>query len=214
MGMQDRGMGSRDRSRGMTVVELLVIVAIVAGGVAVGLFWESTGRGGKAPSGIIPLSVEAAERTMVVAGEVYGYWIQDGTAGGVPVSLPGGSRPEIDALSIPIQLIVGQGPVDMGPVTVEIRYRGAAAVLHRDETGLPGRGSWVVTGKTGVIPLQAADRDDILEEPETFLILVVPPGPLDPGDHVTVAISAPPGIPLVVDRDIPARVSPVTLLSY
>jgi hypothetical protein len=211
--MRDAGTGSRDRSRGLTGLELLVIIAIVAGGVALGLFWESTHRGGKAPSGIIPLSVELAERSMVVAGGIYGYWVQDGTAGGIPVGFPGEPRPGVDAVLVPVQLIVGKEPLDMGSVEVAVRYHGDTTVLTRAESGVPGRSSWAVAGKTGVIPLQDADRDDLLEEPETFQLLVVPPVPLAPGDHVTLTISEAPRMPLVIDRDIPGRVTPVTLLS-
>ena len=212
--MRHRETGSWDRSRGLTVLELLVLVAIVAGGVALGLFWESTHPHGRTPTGIIPYSVKTAERSMVVAGEIYGYRVRDGRAGDIPVGFPPDPRPGIDALSIPVQLIVGQGPLDMSSVGVAVRSRGGTAVLIRDESGLPGRSSWAVAEKAGVMPLQDADPDNLLEEPETFWILVVPPGPLDPGGHVTVTISPVPGIPLVIDRDIPPTVNPVTLLSF
>jgi hypothetical protein len=211
--MKGRETGSRDRGRGLTGLELLVLVAIGAAAVAAGLLWEGQQGAARAPTGTIPLSVATAERTMVVAGETYGYWVRDGMAGEIPVGFPPEPRPGIDAISVPVQLIVGQGPLDMGSVQVMVRYGGSTTVLHRDESGLPGRSSWAVTGKTGVLPLQEADRDDLLEQPESFVILVVPPGPLDPGGHVTVTLSPSPGIPLVINRNIPARVSPVTLLS-
>jgi hypothetical protein len=210
--MKGRETGSRDR--GLTGLELLILVAIVAAAVAAGLYWEGHHGGPRAPSGIIPLSVQTAERAMVVAGETYGYWIQDGKAGEVPVGFTGEDRPGIDAISIPVQLLVGQGSIEMDSLTVGIRSRAGITYLSRDMSGLPGRSSWAVTGKTGVLPLLAADRDDLLDAPETFQILVLPPWPLDPGDHVTVTLAPPPpGIPLVLDRGIPAHVSPVTLLS-
>jgi archaellin len=191
--MKGRGTGSPDRSRGLTGLELLVLIAICGLAIAAGIVWEGHRAGTKTPSGIIPLSVATAERAMVVAGETYGYWVQDGTAGEVPVSIPPDPRPGIDAISIPVQLLVGGSPLDMDSLKVVV--------------------SWAVAGKTGVLPFQDADRDDLLEEPETFQILVLPPGPLDPGDHVTVTLSPPLGIALVVDRDIPGHVTPVTLLS-
>jgi archaellin len=209
--MKGRETGSRDR--GLTGLELLILVAIVAAAVAAGLYWEGHHGGPRAPSGIIPLSVQTAERAMVVAGETYGYWIQDGKAGEVPVGFTGEDRPGIDAISIPVQLLVGGSPLDMDSLKVVVRSRAGTTALPRDESGLPGRSSWAVAGKTGVLPFQDADRDDLLEEPETFQILVLPPGPLDPGDHVTVTLSPPLGIALVVDRDIPGHVTPVTLLS-
>jgi archaellin len=212
--MKGRGTGSRDRSRGLTGLELLILIGICVAAIAAGIVWEGHPKGAKAPSGIIPLSVATAERAMVVAGETYGYWVQDGIAGGIPVAVSGGARPGIDAISVPVQLLVGGSPLDMGTVKVAVRSRAGTRELPRDMSGLPGRSSWAVAGKTAVLPLQKADRDDLLEEPETFQILVLPPGPLDPGDHVTVTLSAPPGIPLVIDRDIPAHVSPVTLLSF
>jgi archaellin len=202
-----------DRGRGLTGLELLILIAVGAAAVAAGLALEEYQGGAKAPSGIIPLSLETAERTMVVAGETYGFWVRDGTAGGIPVSFPQDPRPGVDAISVPIQLLVGQDPIDMNSLRVAVRSRDGTTVLLRDESGRPGRSSWAVTGKTGVLPLQEADRDDLLETPETFQVLVLPPGPLEPGEQVTVTISSPPGIPLVIDRDIPARVSPVTLLS-
>jgi hypothetical protein len=211
--MRDRETGPGDRSRGLTVLELLVLVAIVAGGVALGLFWASTHPRDGTPTGIIPYSIETAGRSLVVAGEIYGYEARDGRAGDIPVSFGPDPVPGIDALLIPVQLIVGQGSFDMGSLGVAVRSREGTAVLARDGSGRPGRSSWAVAGKAGVMPLQAADPDDILEEPETFWILVVPPRPLDPGGHVTVTLSPVPGIPLVIDRDIPARLSPVTLLS-
>jgi hypothetical protein len=211
--MRRRGTGSTDRSRGLTGLELLIIAAIIAGVVAAGFVWENHRGPGKSPTGIIPLSLETAERTMVVAGETYGYWIRDGTAGGIPVSFPPDPGPGIDAISIPVQLLVGRAPVDMSSMRVAVQYAGSTAVLQRNDSGPLGRSSWAVAGKSGVIPLQAANRNDLLEQPETFTILVMPPGPLDPGGRVTVTLSPAPGIPLVVDRNIPADVSPVTLLS-
>jgi archaellin len=211
--MKGRGTGSPDRSRGLTGLELLVLIAICGLAIAAGIVWEGHRAGTKTPSGIIPLSVATAERAMVVAGETYGYWVQDGTAGEVPVSIPPDPRPGIDAISIPVQLLVGGSPLDMDSLKVVVRSRAGTTALPRDESGLPGRSSWAVAGKTGVLPFQDADRDDLLEEPETFQILVLPPGPLDPGDHVTVTLSPPLGIALVVDRDIPGHVTPVTLLS-
>ena len=202
-----------DRGQAITGLELLVLIAIGVVVIAAGLAWEGHQGGAKAPSGIIPLSLETAGRTMVVAGETYGFWVRDGTAGGIPVGFPPDPRPGIDAISIPVQLLVGQDPLDMNSVTVTVRYLGSTAVLTRDATGLPGRSTWAVAGKTGVLPLQEADRDDLLEQPETFQVLVVPPGPLAPGGQVTVVLSPVPGIPLVIDREIPARVTPVTLLS-
>ena len=202
-----------DRDRGLTALELLVLIAIGVVVVAAALAWEGHQGGAKAPSGIIPLSLETAGRTMVVAGETYGFWVRDGTAGGIPVSFPPDPRPGIDAISIPVQLLVGEEPLDMGSLTVTVGYQGSTVVLTRDAIGLPGRSSWAVTGKTGVLPLQEADRDDLLEQPETFQVLVLPPVPLAPGEQVTVTFSPSPGIPLVINREIPARVSPVTLLS-
>jgi len=193
----------------MTGLELLILAAIIAGIVAAGFYWESHRGPRKSPTGIIPLSVETAERTIVVAGETYGYWVQDGTAGGISVNFSPDPGPGIDAISIPVQLIVGQAPVNR----VTVQNGGSTAVLTRENSGPLNRSSWAVAGKSGVIPLQAANRNDLLEQPETFTILVVPPLPLDPGGHVTVTISPAPGIPLVIDRDIPPDVSPVTLLS-
>jgi hypothetical protein len=206
--------GSRDRSRGLTGLGLLVLVAIVAVAVAAGLYWEGHHGGPRTPTGIIPLSVQTAERAMVVAGETCGYWVRDGKAGGVPVGFTGEDQPGIDAISVPVQLLIGQGSIDMDSLTVGIRSRAGITYLSRDRSGLPGRSSWTVAGMRGVLPLQAADRDDLLEAPETFQLLVLPPWSLEPGDHVTVSIAPPlPGIPLVLDRGIPAHVSPVTLLS-
>jgi hypothetical protein len=211
--MKGSGTGSRDRSGGLTGLELLILIGICVLAIVAGIAWEGHRGSTRTPSGIIPLSVEAAEWAMVVAGETYGYWVQDGTAGDVPVNIPPDPRPGIDAIMVPVQLLVGGSPLDMGSLQVAVRSHAGTTVLPRDESGLPGRSSWAVAGKTGVLPLQAADDDDLLEEPETFSILVLPPGPLNPGEQVRVTLQPPLGIPLVVDRNIPAHVSPVTLLS-
>jgi len=133
--MTGRTTGSRDRSRGLTGLELLILVAIVAAAVAGGLYWEKH-RSPRAPTGIIPLSVQSAERAMVVAGEMYGYWVQDGKAGEIPVGFTGGSRAGVDAISIPVQLLVGQGPVDMDSLTVGIQSRAGF------EEGRPTPAGW------------------------------------------------------------------------
>lgn len=201
-----------NRARALTGLEILILAAIVAGVAASALFWE-THHAGRAPQGIIPLSFEPAEKTLVVAGEVYGFWIQDGTAGGIPVAFPKDSLPGIDGISIPVQLLVGSDPLDMGSVRVAIESTGAPVGLQRDDRRPIDRSSWTVAQKSGVLPLHHADEDDLLEPKEMFGILVVPPGPLGPGEHVAITLVPSGGIPLVVNRDIPARVSPVTLLS-
>ena len=205
--------GSTDLSRGLTGLELLILVAICMAAIAGGIAWEGHRGGTKNPSGLIPLSVATAERAMVVSGETYGYWVQDGMAGEIPVALGGESRPVIDAVSVPVQLIVGEGPLNMDTLRVAVGYRGSTETLGRNGTGPPGRSSWAVTGKTGVLPLGKADQDDLLEQPEAFQILVLPSQPLDPGNQVTITLSPPLGIPLVIDRQIPAHVNPITLLS-
>ena len=211
--MKGSRTGSTDLSRGLTGLELLILVTICVAAIAGGIAWEGHRGGAKNPSGIIPLSVATAERAMVVSGETYGYWVQDGMAGEIPVALGGESLPMIDAISVPVQLIVGEGPLDMGSLRVAVGYGGGAETLVRDGTGRPGRSSWAVTGKAGVLPLGKADQDDLLEPPETFQIIVLPSQPLDPGGHVTITLSPPLGISLVIERQIPAHVNPVTLLS-
>jgi hypothetical protein len=211
--MRHEGMRGGYRRQGLTGLEILILVAIVAGVAASALFWETHHGGGKTPEGIIPLSLEPAEKCLVVAGGVYGYWIQDGTAEGIPVAFPMDSRPGIDAILIPIQLLVWSDPLDMGSVRVVMQSRGSPVGLQRDDRRPIARSSWTVAEKTGVLPLHNANGDDLLEPGETFGILVVAPEPLGPGEHVTITLAPSGGIPLVVNRDIPARVSPVTLLS-
>jgi hypothetical protein len=201
-----------NRARALTGLEILILAAIVAGVAASALFWE-TCHAGRAPEGIVPLSLEPAEKTLVVAGEVYGYWIRDGTAGGIPVAFPKDSLPGIDGISIPIQLLVGSDPLDMGSVRMNMQSHGTPVGLQRDDCRPIARSSWTVAWKSGVLPLHHADEDDLLEPGEMFGILVVTPDPLGPGEHVIITLAPSGGIPLVVDRDIPARVSPVTLLS-
>jgi hypothetical protein len=201
-----------DRRSGLTGLEFLILAAIVVGVAASALFWESP-HVSKAPQGIIPLLEGTAQKTLVVAGEVNGYWIQDHSAGGITVAFSGDSRPGIEGISIPIQLLVGSDPLDMGSVKAVIESAGSSAALPRDDRRPLGRPSWTVAWKNGVLPLHNADGDDLLEPGEMFGILVVPPGPLGPGEQVTITLSPSGGIPLVVNRDIPARVSPVTLLS-
>jgi len=202
----------RDRSRGLTMLELLVLVAIAAGGVSLGLFWLSANA--RSPGGVIPGSFQSMGRTLVVAGGVYGYPAVDGTAGGIPVAFPPDTRPGIDGISVPVQLLVGSDPLDMGSVVVTVRSGEGMATLPRDDRRPIGRPAWTVADKSGVLPFHDADRDDLLEPGETFRVLVLPPEPLAPGEHVTVSIAPPRAFPLVVDRDIPARLSPVTALSF
>ena len=202
----------RGRRSGLTGLEFLILATIFAVVAASALFWEPR-HVGKAPGGLIPLSLGPAEKTLVVAGGVYGYWIQDGTAGGIPVAFPGDPLPGIDGILLPIQLLVGSDPLDMGSVSVVVQSRGSPVGLERDDRRPIARSSWTVAQKTGVLPLHKADEDDLLEPQETFGILVVPPGPLGPGERVTITLSPSGGIPLVVNRNIPAGVNPVTLLS-
>jgi hypothetical protein len=196
----------------MTGLEILILAAIFIGAAASALLWE-THHTGRAPQGVIPLFEGTAQKTLVIAGEVNGYWIQDGTAGGIPVSFPRDPRPGIDGISVPVQLLVGSDPLDMGTVSVAIESAGASGVLLRDDRRPVGRSSWTIAWKSGVLPLHHADADDLLEPGEMFGLLVVTPGPLGPGEQVTITLSPAGGIPLVVKRGIPPRVSPVTLLS-
>jgi hypothetical protein len=82
------------------------------------------------------------------------------------------------------------------------------------KTGRPFRQpGWTVINKKGILPVEYADSDEILELYESFEILVCPSKPLPPGSQFLIIVELPGSNRIFLPRSVPATISPVMSLS-
>ncbi len=72
---------------------------------------------------------------------------------------------------------------------------------------------WTVTNKRGILPIEYADDDNILEPYESFEILVYPTTPLPPLSQFLILIQLPDNNKIFLPRTVPGTIYPVMFLN-
>jgi len=72
---------------------------------------------------------------------------------------------------------------------------------------------WTVINKKGILPVEYADSDEILEPYESFEILVCPSKPLPPMSQFLIIVELPGSNRIFLPRSVPATISPIMSLS-
>jgi hypothetical protein len=67
--------------------------------------------------------------------------------------------------------------------------------------------------KKGILPIEYADQDTLLEPYESFEILVYPSTPLPPMSRFLILIQFPDNNKIFLPRSVPATISPVMYLN-
>lgn len=103
--------------------------------------------------------------------------------------------------------------IDIDKITVIFVSQYGSETLSQ-KTGLPlAKPGWMVTRKKGILPIEYADQDSILEAYESFEILVYPSTPLPPMSRFIILIQLPDQTKIFLPRSVPATISPVMYLN-
>jgi hypothetical protein len=155
----------------------------------------------------------------VNAGYVTGYADDLDKIGDTQVSI---SRPDalkMGAVSFRISLnsyrafFKNDMSIDINKITVNfVSPFGSESLLQK--TGRPlTKPGWTVMKKKGILPIEYADQDTLLEPYESFEILVYPSTPLPPMSRFLILIQFPDNKKIFLPRSVPATISPVMYLN-
>lgn len=67
---------------------------------------------------------------------------------------------------------------------------------------------WTISKKTGILPFEYANQNDILEPYESFEILVFPSTPLSPMSRFLILIQLPNNNQIFISRSVPETITP------
>ncbi|MDV2481474.1 hypothetical protein F8E02_05535 [Methanoculleus sp. Wushi-C6] len=193
---------------GLTVLEAVIlgVVALLLAAVAI----HAAAGPAAAPGGLIPLVLGETGDCLVLDGNVYGYALADGSIGGADLRCDRPDPSAMGSLACSVRLFIGDmGSIDMGRATVEVatRERVERLGMTTEMPVLPG--NWTIVRKGHTVPFQEADDDLLLEPGERFDLLVYPSRPLARGEAFRLCITPPGSVPLVVERTVPPRITPV-----
>jgi hypothetical protein len=103
--------------------------------------------------------------------------------------------------------------LDIDKITVNFVSPSGSETLMQ-KTGHPlTKPGWTVVNKKGILPIQYADHDTLLEPYESFEILVYPSTPLPPMSRFLIVIQLPDENKIFLSRSVPATISPIMHLN-
>lgn len=174
-------MQKRDE-RAVTVLELIVFVSVLL--IAVYLVFVfftgqhaagSTGGSG----GVLPAVVGGTGKTLRVVGSALAFSAIDDNPSDVHAAYPVPNPARMGSLKANVALLIGDsGGVDFDRVSLVWISNGTAETIPRKDTAPLVCPGWTIAGKYGLIPLESANSNNILESGEQFEIFICPQTPL------------------------------------
>jgi hypothetical protein len=153
--------------------------------------------------------------SVITDGGLTGYADHAGMFGTVRVENPRPSPAELGAVQIPLRLAsvrlsweTGSG-ADLGNATVVLTGPSGTETLPRSGSSVLKKPAWAIVQKGSTLPGQTANRNDLLEPNERFVLFVLPPHPIPPGTPFTIRIAIPDEDPVTLVRIVPDPVTPV-----
>lgn len=89
---------------------------------------------------------------------------------------------------------------------------GSETLLQQSGVSLTKPG-WTIMKKTGILPFQSNDQDNILEPYESFKILVLPSTPLPPMSRFLILLQMPDNRQVFFSRVVPETITPIMSLN-
>ena len=155
----------------------------------------------------------------VNAGYVTGYAADMGVISDTPVSISRPDAQKMGAVSFRISLnsyrafFRSDMSIDIDEMTVTFVGPHGTETLPRKTSRPMTMPGWTVTKKKGLLPIDYADQDTLLEPYESFEILVFPAKPLPPLSRFLILIQMPDGNTIYLSRSVPSTISPVMFLN-
>ena len=146
---------------------------------------------------------------------VTGYAADLGQISGTAVSNPTPDSQKMGAVSFRMSLnsyraIVTSGmSIDLDKTTMTFTTQYGSETLLQQSSRPMIKPGWTITKKTGILPFEYADQDNILEPHESFEILVYPSTPLPPMSRFLILIHLPDKNQIFIPRSVPATITPV-----
>jgi len=152
---------------------------------------------------------------MVLVGGLTGYPDNNGLLGQVTVANPNPDPNAMGALLLNIRLdsvrmvLDSSSGVDLDKSTVTITSLRGVEQLRETETLPMKNPGWTIAAKTGTLPYQSADADNILEPNEAFSLFMYPAHALPPLTQFTIVVTFADGKQITTGGVVPAVISPV-----
>lgn len=168
------------RDEGLTVLELIIIIAVVliVTHVLLGAFSPNTpsdSGNNEAAGGIIGDFESSMENVLVRNGPSYGMQDIPGTLYDVDIYSYGVHPDELGSAAVSIKLVAMSGKsIDFNGADLVFKYNNNTERLAYSSEQPLTPGHWVIVERGSVIPFQKADGDDILENNEEFTIVANP----------------------------------------
>jgi hypothetical protein len=158
--------------------------------------------------------------TMVLTGGMTGYADNSGLLGLVTVVNPSPNPTELGAVQIKLRLdsvrliIDPSSGVDLDKSTVTFGYPRVSEQLHETSVFPMRKPGWTIAAKSGTLPYQSADADNILEPNEEFTLFVYPSDALPPKTPFAVTVAFANAKEIQVSGLVPAPVAPAMNFQY
>ncbi len=157
--------------------------------------------------------------TPVNVGYVTGYAADQDTIDDTQISISQPDAQKMGAVSFRMSLNSYRAffnrdmSIDIDTITLTFVGPSGSEILVQK----PGRPftkpGWTVTHINGILPVEHADEDAILEPYESFEILVYPSAPLPPGSQFLILIQFSDTNKIFLPGTVPATISPVMFLN-
>lgn len=155
----------------------------------------------------------------VNAGYVTGYAANLGKISDTEVSISYPDEQKMGAVSFRMSLNSYRAffnkdmSLDIDKITVNFVSPSGSETLMQKTSRPLAKPGWTVTNMRGILPIQYADDDTLLEPYESFEILVCPSTPLAPLSRFLIVIQLPDENKIFLSRSVPATISPIMHLN-
>jgi hypothetical protein len=155
----------------------------------------------------------------VNAGNVIGYAADQDSISDTRVSVSHPDAQKMGAVSFRISLnsylafFRNDMRIDIDAINLNFVSPYGSETLEQ-KTGRPfTKPGWTVTNKRGILPIEYADEDNILEPYESFEILAYPTTPLPPLSQFMILIELPDNNKIFLPRTVPGTIYPIMFLN-
>jgi len=156
----------------------------------------------------------------VLVGSVNGYADNTGVLGNIPVENPSPDSQRLGAVQMTIRLdsvnliLDKSSGVNLDLCTVTFVSPFGREQLRMVSDRPMQKPGWTITSKTGTLPYQSADADNILEPNEQFSLFVYPSHALPPQSWFRVFVDFPNSKEIQINNVVPSTVTPVMNFKY
>jgi len=155
----------------------------------------------------------------VNAGYVTGYAADQDTISDTLVSVSSPEVQKMGAVSFRISLnsyrafFQNDMSIDIDGIMVNFVSPSGSETLVQKTNRPFTKPGWTVTNKRGILPIEYADEDNILEPYESFEILLYPSTPLPPLSQFVILIQLPDKNKVFLPRTVPGTIYPIMFLN-